>query len=82
METFKNTILNNWHAMRWLRLLMGAMILSAACEQKDVTIGLLSGVLIVQAVFNLGCGVQGCAVPPARNKMRTETVDAEYEEIK
>lgn len=82
METLKQRILNNWHAMRWLRLFIGTMVLVSAYEQSDWILGVLSGVLLVQAGFNLGCEVYNCSVATSNKNNNVDAINVQYEEIK
>ena len=72
-------ILNNWSLMRGLRLLMGLIALVQAVVQKDVTLGVIAGFLLLTAVANVGCcGSRGCAVDYCNRKKESEIV---YEEL-
>lgn len=48
-------ILNNWSIMRGLRLVLGIFALVQAFIQKDITLGLLAGFLLLTAIANIGC---------------------------
>lgn len=57
------TILNNWTVMRVVRLVLGVLALAMSFYQKDITLGLLAGILLITAIANIGCcGRTGCAV--------------------
>ena len=70
----------NWGFMRIIRLLVGGYVLVEAIRASDVLIGIMGTVLVGMAIFNMGCGPQGCGVPTSRNK-NTSSDDVEYEEI-
>ena len=72
------TILNNWSVMRGLRLGLGIVALVQAFIQKDITVGLLAGFLLLTAIANIGCcGANGCAVNSKQNRKEKEII---YEE--
>jgi hypothetical protein len=66
--------------MRIIRLFIGGYALVEAIRTSDVLIGIMGTVLLGMALFNLGCGAQGCGVPISRTK-NTHSDDIEYEEI-
>jgi hypothetical protein len=70
----------NWGFMRIIRLLVGGYALVEAIRASDVLIGIMGTVLVGMALFNMGCGPQGCGVPTSRNK-NTSSDEVEYEEI-
>jgi hypothetical protein len=85
METFinfKQTLVSNWHFMRWLRLGLGLFVGYQAIVAHDALAGLIAVFLLYQAVSNTGCGgVGGCAVPTTSKKNNT-VEDVEFEEVK
>ncbi len=74
------SLTQNWGFMRIIRLVIGGYALVEAIRASDVLIGIMGTVLIGMALFNLGCGAQGCGVPAPQNK-NTQTEEVEYEEI-
>lgn len=70
----------NWGFMRIIRLVIGGYALVEAIRASDVLIGIMGTVLVGMALFNLGCGTQGCGVPTSRTKT-THSDDVEYEEV-
>ncbi|MHB1177684.1 MAG: hypothetical protein ACYCZO_05065 [Daejeonella sp.] len=65
METLRERIFTNWSLMRWVRLVMGAVIAFQAIQLQDVLFGILSIFFIFQALSNTGCcGAAGCNVDP------------------
>lgn len=72
-------ILNNWSVMRGLRLVIGVIIFVQSIIQKDITLGIIAGFLLVTAIANIGCcGSNGCAVNFKSSKKEKEV---EYEEL-
>ncbi|RYY01075.1 MAG: hypothetical protein EOO53_19845 [Gammaproteobacteria bacterium] len=72
-------ILNNWSVMRGLRLLIGIIALVQSFIQKDITLSIIAGFLLVTAIANVGCcGGNGCAVNFSNRKKEKEIV---YEEL-
>ncbi len=59
---------------------MGGYALVEAIRASDVLIGIMGTVFVGMALFNMGCGPQGCGVPTSRNK-NTSSDEVEYEEI-
>jgi len=83
METFKQMIFNNWHFMRWLRLILGGFIAVQAIQNHDPVPGLIGAFFLYQAVTNTGCcGANGCAVTTTKNTEENKVKDIEFEEIK
>ena len=73
------TILNNWSVMRGLRLVIGLIALVQSIIQKDITLGVIAGFLLVTAIANVGCcGSKGCAVNFNNRKKEKEIL---YEEL-
>jgi hypothetical protein len=71
----------NWGFMRIIRLLVGGYALVEAIRASDVLIGIMGTVLISMALFNMGCGPQGCGVPTNKSKSTHSSDEIEYEEI-
>ena len=73
------TLLNNWSIMRGLRLVIGIIALVQSVFQKDITLGIIAGFLLLTAIANVGCcGSNGCAVNFSNRKKDKEI---EYEEL-
>ena len=73
------TLLNNWSIMRGLRLVIGLIALVQSVFQKDMTLGIIAGFLLLTAIANAGCcGSNGCAVNFSNRKKDKEI---EYEEL-
>ncbi len=71
----------NWGFMRIIRLLVGGYALVEAIRAPDVLIGIMGTVLVGMALFNMGCGPQGCGVPTNHSKSTHSSDEIEYEEI-
>lgn len=79
---FRQTLLSNWHFMRWLRLGLGSFVGYQSIMAHDPLAGFIAAFLLFQAVSNTGCGgVGGCAVPSSAKKNST-VEDVEFEEVK
>jgi len=64
MESVKQLLLTNWHAMRWIRLILGIALSIHAFVSHDVLSGMMGMFLLFQAILNAGCcGTGGCEVP-------------------
>jgi hypothetical protein len=78
----KSILFSGWNLNRGIRLVLGIAILFQYFEQKDFFIAMISVMLILQAVFNVGCcGSGNCAVEPLKTKSQ-EREDTTFEEIK
>ena len=65
--------------MRGLRLVLGIAALVEAFIQKDITLGLLAGFLLLTTIANIGCCSSNvCAVNFKQNKKDKEIT---YEEL-
>ena len=73
------TLLNNWSIMRGLSLVIGLIALVQSVLQKDITLGIIAGFLLLTAIANVGCcGSNGCAVNFSNRKKDKEI---QYEEL-
>jgi hypothetical protein len=82
IQIVKQTLFTQWNLMRWIRLAAGLFFAVQAVQLHDTIAGLVSTILLVQALTNTGCcGIGGCAVP-ASNKKSDLIQEVEYEEIK
>jgi hypothetical protein len=79
----KEQIFNTpWGIARWVRLIVGLVLLGSLFYQYDTIMALLSGVLLFQAVFNVGCMGSACAAPTNKTKQALDDEVVEFEEIK
>lgn len=78
----KETLLQNWNLMRFLRLGLGIYIAVQAVETLSIFSGIVAAFFIFQAVSNTGCcGSNGCAVP-IKKSTSDKTEEVTFEEIK
>jgi hypothetical protein len=70
----------NWGFMRIIRLIIGGYALFEAVRSSDIFIGIMGTVILGMALFNIGCGPQGCGVPTNRSKS-THSDEIEYDEV-
>lgn len=54
------TLLKDWHIMRVLRLIAGVVIIFMAIAENQLILSIIGFFLLAQAIFNSGCGVNGC----------------------
>ncbi|HOZ50776.1 MAG TPA: hypothetical protein PLU17_02895 [Chitinophagaceae bacterium] len=77
----RQTLLEGWHFMRWLRLGIGIAIAYQAIRMNDAISGVIAFVVLLQAVLNIGCcGVNGCATPISKSQ-DSSMQDVEFEEV-
>ena len=63
----KQLFFTNWHLMRWLRLAFALFLFVQAYITHEwffIAFGLF---FLFQAIFNLGCGPNGCAITNTKN---------------
>ena len=78
----KETLLTGWNWVRWFRLGLGIAIAFQALETHDALSGMISALLLFQAVTNTGCcRVNACNVKQS-NKQSDESDHVVFEEIK
>lgn len=58
----KQLLLKNWHAMRWIRLIVGLFLVQQAIQYHEIFLGFMAVFFLFQALFNTGCGLNGCDV--------------------
>jgi hypothetical protein len=63
----KEILFSNWHTMRWIRLAFSAFLFVQAFVLREWFFILFGLFFLLQAIFNLGCGPNGCAVPNKKN---------------
>ncbi len=62
----------NWGLMRILRVLLGTAGIVSAITQADLVFGLLSGLILLTGIFNVGCcGAYGCSTGTCRTTRNT-----------
>lgn len=76
------SIFKNWGTMRIIRLAVGLYAFYEVIKHPDFLLGAMAFIVTAMAVFNVGCGAQGCGIPTRRPTSKTEEKeDIEYEEI-
>lgn len=70
----------HWGIMRWVRLVLGLVLLVQVVIKFDTILALFSGILLFQAIFNAGCASGACASPQKMNT-KTTSEDDEYIEF-
>lgn len=58
----KKVLFTNWHAMRWIRIVIGLFFIQQAVQFHEFLLGFMAVFFLFQALFNLGCGLNGCGV--------------------
>ena len=59
----KKLLFTNWHVMRWIRLAFGLFSLQQAFQYNEILFGVMAAFFLFQALFNTGCGLNGCTSP-------------------
>ncbi|WP_273211930.1 hypothetical protein [Runella zeae] len=77
-----STVLKNWDFMRLLRMSMGLWLIYSAFADRQPLFGLMGGIFALQALFNVGCGLGGCATPSVRRSTTHTIEETHYEEVK
>ena len=54
--------------MRWVRLAFAGFLFSQAVILRDWMFVVFGLFFLIQVIFNLGCGVNGCAIPNHKNR--------------
>lgn len=49
--------------MRWVRLAFAIFLFSQAYMLREGTFVFFGAFFLIQVIFNMGCGANGCAVP-------------------
>lgn len=77
------SIFKNWGIMRIIRLAVGLYAFYEVIKHPDFLLGSMAFIVTAMAVFNVGCGAQGCEIPATRkNTKSVDKEDIEYEEVK
>ncbi len=75
-----DTLLRGWTTARLIRLLLAVVFLIAGLDRGDLPAYAASGILGVQALFNIGCC--GTACNAVRSSDPVADVAVEYDEIR
>jgi uncharacterized membrane protein HdeD (DUF308 family) len=68
-----NTLLKDWHIMRILRLIAGLTIIYMAISENQLILSIIGLLLLAQAIFNSGCGANGCSNRSVGRRYRQRT---------
>ena len=76
-------IIQNWGFMRVIRLALGVYAMIEAVKAHELFMGILGLLIAGMALFNMGCGAQGCGIPISKNTKKEDSTheDVEYEEV-
>ncbi len=78
----KQLIFSNWTAMRFLRLVMGIIIIVQGIAAKDVLFSIAGLLFTTMALFNAGCCAAGtCYTAKNKNDNNSAVKNIEYEEV-
>lgn len=77
------TIIQNWNLMRFIRLLLGVMIIVQSINNKDYLFAFIGLLFAGMALANIGCcGSAGCSTNSYSNKKNTNSInETTYEEV-
>jgi hypothetical protein len=64
----KIALFTNWHFMRLVRLAFAVFLFSQAVILRDWMFVIFGLFFLIQVIFNLGCGANGCAIPNHKNR--------------
>lgn len=64
----KKLLFTNWHLMRFIRLFFGIFLIFQGIETGQWFFFAFSIFFLFQAVFNQGCGANGCEIPQNNKK--------------
>ena len=56
-------LFSNWHAMRIIRLAFAVFLFFQAYETQEWFLVAFGIFFLIQAIFNAGCGANGCQIP-------------------
>ncbi len=78
-----SNITQNWGLMRVIRLFLGVYAMIEAVKAHELLMGILGLLIAGMALFNMGCGAQGCGIPISKNTKKEDPTheDVEYEEV-
>ncbi len=73
--TWKQPFSGNWSTARWLRLVMGAVMLVSGLYDGEGAILAIGSILLLQSAYNFGCGMvpgASCSIDQAPTKSASE----------
>ncbi|WP_396166828.1 hypothetical protein [Flavobacterium sp.] len=59
----KNILFTNWNIMRIIRLAFAIILFVQAAQKFEWYLVIFGLFFLIQALFNFGCGANGCAIP-------------------
>ncbi len=74
-------LLKNWDFFRILRLVLGILSIGMAIYSLNLTYALIGSILLLQAIFNMSCGVGGCGYPQYKKATQKDVPDISFTEI-
>ncbi len=82
MSTVKDKLFRNWHVMRVIRLLMGAMVLAHAITTADWVLGSIAALFLYQGIMNKGCCGTYCNTVYDKSHRKQDADNVSFEEVK
>jgi len=64
----KQSLFRNWHVMRVVRLAFAVYLFTQAYYLQQWFFAAFGLFFLAQAVFNWGCGAQGCRMPASKKE--------------
>lgn len=82
MKIMHFPVFRSWNLVRWIRLLLGVLLIAQAVSNHDSLSGILGAFLLFQALSNTGCcGSRNCEMPVTQPTEQSESIH-EFQEIK
>jgi hypothetical protein len=76
----KDRILSNWTLPRFLRVIIGIVIIGMAISRADIASGIIGAIFTGMGIFNIGCCGSGACYAPVKNS-KNDSKDISYEEV-
>ena len=64
----KQLLFTNWQVMRWIRLAFALFLFFQAYTTHEWFFIVFGVFFLAQALFNLGCGANGCQIPYSKKE--------------
>ena len=78
----KERLFTNWHAMRFLRLALGAFVLYDGFKSHEYLFIFFGAGFMGMSLFNLGCcGPQGCGISESKKSDDLREDEIVFEEV-
>ena len=79
MNTIIQSLSSGWHPLRFIYLIIGAMLMAQAWQSKDLPFALVGG----KSILNTGCcGMSGAYRANTKEESQRSLQDTDYTEIK